>query len=245
MYVPARALLAMLVLLSVPAPALGASSFQKIYADFQKTGRIDGCRYSSATLKQAKSDIPKDFEQYSPDFENALDAALQKRATGGCKSAGSSGSSGGGNTSAGGATSGSTPGGGTSTPPAPAPTPAQPSTPSATGATGPSTPVASQAGTTPQPTPAPSPAAAASDAAIAEAATSPASSTSADETPAPLVLLALLALLALAAGAMAYAWRSLGWDPFWLARGRHATAEAGWRVGNVWSEFSDWVRMGR
>jgi hypothetical protein len=55
----------------------------------------------------------------------------------------------------------------------------------------------------------------------------------------------VLALLALAALALAGAVRVLAWEPAWLLRARHASAEAGWRAGNTWSEFSDWVRLGR
>jgi hypothetical protein len=35
------------------------------------------------------------------------------------------------------------------------------------------------------------------------------------------------------------------WDPPFLARWRHATGEAGWRAGNAWAEFTDWLRIGR
>ena len=31
----------------------------------------------------------------------------------------------------------------------------------------------------------------------------------------------------------------------WLVRWRHATGEAGWRAGNAWAEFTDWLRLGR
>ena len=40
-------------------------------------------------------------------------------------------------------------------------------------------------------------------------------------------------------------WRVRGWDPRWLQRWRHATAEAGWRLSLGWSEFRDFVRLGR
>lgn len=40
-----------------------------------------------------------------------------------------------------------------------------------------------------------------------------------------------------------FRWR--GWDPPWLRRTRHACAEAAWRLGGTWSEFTDWVRIGR
>jgi hypothetical protein len=35
------------------------------------------------------------------------------------------------------------------------------------------------------------------------------------------------------------------WDPPFMARWRHATGEAGWRAGNAWAEFTDWLRIGR
>jgi hypothetical protein len=30
-----------------------------------------------------------------------------------------------------------------------------------------------------------------------------------------------------------------------MARWRHASGEAGWRAGNAWAEFTDWLRIGR
>jgi hypothetical protein len=30
-----------------------------------------------------------------------------------------------------------------------------------------------------------------------------------------------------------------------MQRWRHATGEAGWRAGNAWAEFTDWLRIGR
>jgi hypothetical protein len=35
------------------------------------------------------------------------------------------------------------------------------------------------------------------------------------------------------------------WEPPWLVRWRHATAEAGWRASAAWAEFTDWLRLGR
>jgi hypothetical protein len=62
---------------------------------------------------------------------------------------------------------------------------------------------------------------------------------------------AAIVLLAVAGGLLivgALTWalgRLLGWEPEWWLRARHATAEAGWRTSNAWSEFRDWVRLGR
>jgi hypothetical protein len=96
---------------------------------------------------------------------------------------------------------------------------------------------------TPAPTPDPRANATIGDDAIAKTALT------ADEsdagTPAPVVALAVLGGL-LALGGLLYGlghW--LAYDPRWSRRLRHAIAEAGWRAGNTWSEFADWVRLGR
>ena len=57
-----------------------------------------------------------------------------------------------------------------------------------------------------------------------------------------LVMVAALVLVGLALWAVA---RWQAWDPPWIARWRHATGEAGWRAGNAWAEFTDWLRLGR
>ena len=57
-----------------------------------------------------------------------------------------------------------------------------------------------------------------------------------------LAVIAGLALLLLIIAAIAR-WRA--WDPPWLRRARHSCSEATWRVSGTWSEFTDWVRLGR
>jgi hypothetical protein len=101
-------------------------------------------------------------------------------------------------------------------------------------------------------------------AATAPAATAPAATAPPATTPAPapahtaaqptvrsgndraavllLLLVGALVLIALVVWAIA---RWQAWDPPWLARWRHATGEAGWRAGNAWAEFTDWLRLGR
>jgi hypothetical protein len=56
------------------------------------------------------------------------------------------------------------------------------------------------------------------------------------------MLVGVLVLLALVLWALS---RWQAWEPPWLVRFRHATGEAGWRAGNAWSEFTDWLRLGR
>lgn len=57
----------------------------------------------------------------------------------------------------------------------------------------------------------------------------------------------LIALAAVLLGALIVIllWRIRGWDPRWLKRWRHSTAEAGWRVGLNGAEIRDFIRLGR
>ena len=57
----------------------------------------------------------------------------------------------------------------------------------------------------------------------------------------------LIALAAVLLGVLIVVllWRIRGWDPRWLKRWRHSTAEAGWRVGLTGAEIRDFVRLGR
>jgi len=57
-----------------------------------------------------------------------------------------------------------------------------------------------------------------------------------------LILVAALLVMLLALWAFARWW---AWEPHWLVRWRHATAEAGWRASAAWAEFADWLRLGR
>ena len=93
--------------------------------------------------------------------------------------------------------------------------------------------------TTAAPAPAPPPAA------TQPAATAAAAPASDDRGTAAIVLLLVVGgmlLAALVLWGLAY-WQA--WEPPWLLRWRHAGGEAGWRVGNAWSEFTDWLRLGR
>jgi hypothetical protein len=64
-------------------------------------------------------------------------------------------------------------------------------------------------------------------------------------TSAAAIALAIIALLlALAAAAWGIA-RSQAYEPRWTVSLRHAMAEAGFRASSTWSEFTDWVRLGR
>jgi hypothetical protein len=61
---------------------------------------------------------------------------------------------------------------------------------------------------------------------------------------AAIVIAVVAGLLALGCAAWAIA-RARAYEPHWLLSARHAVAEAGFRASSTWSEFSDWVRLGR
>jgi hypothetical protein len=39
--------------------------------------------------------------------------------------------------------------------------------------------------------------------------------------------------------------RWFAYEPHWTVTLRHSLAEASWRLGGTWGEFSDWLRLGR
>jgi hypothetical protein len=213
----APVVLALLGLL-VFAPVASAGLFEDLFKDFAKDGKLNACKYSESDLRKVKNLVPNDIEQYAPDFPDELDAAIERRASGAC----GGGGGGGGGTGGGAAPSG---GGdaGTPAPPAPRETPGVPQAPPAPGA---------------QPTPSPGVA----DSAIAEAARGDSGD---DGAPAALIALAIVAVLAALGGALYGLARWWAWEPAWLVRLRHATAEAGWRASSTWAEFTDFVRFGR
>ena len=60
----------------------------------------------------------------------------------------------------------------------------------------------------------------------------------------PIALIAIGAVLLAALALWGFA-RWWAWEPPWLVRWRHSTAEAGWRASAAWAEFTDWLRLGR
>jgi hypothetical protein len=213
-------LISVLLALLAVAPAAQANAFKDIFGTYRRSGTVDACKWSAKQLADAKRQVPNDIDQYAPDFPNALDDALQKRASGACSK-----------------TAAAAPA--TSTPAS-----APPASPTATTGVPPGTTPAAPGSSSPAPQPAPTskPAPAVADNAILAASKSRSSDAG---IPAPLVALAVIgALMALAAALYALA-RWWAWEPRWLVRWRHAGAEAGWRASGSWAEFMDWVRLGR
>lgn len=228
------AVLAAAALLVAAAPA-SADTFDEVFKDYAADGQIDPCDFTTKELNEVRDDVPPDIEQYAPDFPAALTLAIEARGKGGCAKAKAapSGSSSGEAAPAAPATPPSGGGGGA----APAPESPAPPTPDPTAAT----PVPE----TPQPAPAPVPAEVAADGAITRAAQAELAAGRSDDLPAAIVGLGVLAVLLALTGIAWLLARTLAWDPAWGASVRHACEEAGWRVSGTWSDFTDWIRLGR
>jgi hypothetical protein len=206
------------LLLALPAVAM-ADAFDDVFADYQRDGRINACRHTDKALKDARRQIPNDIEQYAPDFPDALDEALERRARGECANGGNRGD-------------GSPTGGPTS------------SDPGGTGAAATTTPT--PPATTPGAAPAP-PGSAQANANALDGAIENAAANDADaggDAPAPLLVLAVVGGLLLLTALIWGVFRWLAVEPGWVTGARHATAEAGWRTSGAWSDFSDWIRRG-
>jgi len=231
----AALLLALLACLALAAGAQ-ASAFSSTFADYKAHGKVDPCQHSAADLKQAKSQVPPDIQQYAPDFPASLDAALEARARGQCGPGGTA--AGGGSATAAGGGSATAAGAGA----AGSGTPGSPGSgaggaPGAGGANGAAINAAGAPG-------APTTVAPAGSGPGAINARRAAQEGGASQAPAPLIAIALLLLLLIVAALLWALARLTGWEPGWMAAARHSLAEAGHRSGATWSEFTDWVRLG-
>lgn len=217
---------------AAPASARTLNVYERMVEELVATQRLDPCGYKTKELETAKKFIPVDQRQYNAALIGVIDDAIAARAQGVCNK--KSGQSSGGTT--------------ITPPPAPGQTPPPPPAPGTTGEQ-PSTqtqgtpgqPLPAKAPPTPQSEPAPAPAIAAGDAiALASQTTDVV-----PETPFPMlalaILLGVLALCTIAFGVVRY----FAWEPAWAVRFRHAAGEAGWRASSTWSDFADYVRLGR
>jgi hypothetical protein len=225
-------LLAVVMSLACAAPAMARqlNLGERVVADYIKNGgRIDACMFTQDQLKQVKDAIPEDLKQYGASLIAALDDAIAARAQGACnKKSQAQAPPVAGQTAPPGAQSPPPAAGGVGGHPAPGrPSPAAPA----------------QVQAPPTPTSEPSPVAAiADDDSIALASNS---TDAATDAPFPMLALAILAaLLALCAVTFGVV-RWFAWEPAWTMRVRHAAGEAGWRASSTWSEFADFVRLGR
>jgi hypothetical protein len=223
------AVLAALAILALgPVAALAADELpddvQSVVDDFRADGEITPCKHTVQALERTSQLAPSDIAQYSPDFPAAVEAALEERKRDDC----------------GKATATPTPAAGAA--PGAAATPPPGAGAAAPAPTGSATPQATPSATA-QPTPAATPAPAAPAATPAE----PTYTSVAHNDPFPIglwILIGLLALSLLAWVVLALLGRT-GWGEERLAGPRHAWGEARYRASGVWSDFTDWLHLGR
>lgn len=218
--------LASLVVLAAPAFAQTpeqTDAWNRVSDAFGASGtNLDACTFTEADLQAALAGIPPDVRDAVPDIRRAIEDGIAAHADGACEGVEPTASNG----------TATTPG---ATPP-PVTTP-----------TGPDAGAAVPGATTPPPgTPAPgtetAPAPSAEGTVTTPGVQQP--GVARDRTPLLLGLVALGGLLLLGLILWGLA-RLRGWDPPLLARVRHAWGEAGYRVTSTWSEFTDWLRLGR
>jgi hypothetical protein len=203
----------------MPAAAL-ANAYDDTLREYRTTGAVNGCGYTAAQLAEAKAQTPKNIKDIAPGYPAQLAVAAARRAKGCTKAEEKAAKT----TSA---AAGATTGTGTSAP----------------GTTGTGAATQPPATTTVAPTPTTT-AAAPAPAPAPAVTTAPATRSTASHKGARLALIVIGALLVMLLALWAFA-RWWAWEPHWLARWRHATAEAGWRASAAWAEFTDWLRLGR
>ena len=64
------------------APAAFADAFDRIFKEYQSSGRITACKYSESELKDAQGQVPNDIEAYAPDFPLARASIAPSSASG-------------------------------------------------------------------------------------------------------------------------------------------------------------------
>jgi hypothetical protein len=207
---------ALLASLTLAAPAHADKAYDKVADTYARAGgHLSPCAFTEAQLRAAVSGIPPNIRNVVPALRAAMVQAIAAHERGDCRGVKPD------EGTTGGAAPGNVPS--TTTPPATTPPVTTQTAPAQTAPVVPAT-------TTPTTTtPAP-------------ATISPAHER--DRTPLVIALIALgvLVLLALLGWGLA---RMRGWDPAWASRLRHAWGEAGFRTTSTWSEFTDWLRLGR
>jgi hypothetical protein len=215
----AAAVLLALMLLA-PAAARADQAYDKVASAYATAGgHLDPCAFTEAELKAAVRGIPPAIRNVVPALRAAMVEGIAAHERGDCR--GVKPEEG---TTGGAAPATTTPT--TTTPPV--------TTPPVTTQTAPAVPAA----TTPTPTTtAPAP---------AQTTTQPAASTTQERDRTPLLVALIAAGVLVLLALLLWGWgRMRGWDPGWTARVRHAWGEAGFRTTSTWSEFTDWLRLGR
>lgn len=226
-----RALALTVALALVPAGLARAdAAYDRVAAAYAAAGgQLEACTFTRADLQAAVDGIPAELKDVVPDLRRAIEDGIRAHDDGDCEGVEPT------------STSGAEPAPAAGAPPVTTPTaPADPDAAPDGAATAPAVPGA----TAPDPTapgaavPAPG-----ADGTVTTPSRQP-PGVPRDRTPLAIGAIALgaLALVVLALWGLLQA---RGWDPTWLARARHAWAEAGFRATSTWAEFTDWLRLGR
>lgn len=219
------ALLTLALLLVPAALARADAAYERVAAAYAEAGgHLDGCAFTQQQLEAGLAGIPPQIKDVVPDLRRAIQDGIAAHRRGECE--------------------GREPGT-TTNPDAPVssdavpPVTTTPATPAA-----PATGAGTEPGQTAPATTTPgAPAATAPAPAATESAPAPGPrEDDRDALVAGLVALGALLLLVLAIWGLV---RLRGWDPAWATRTRHAWGEAGYRTTTTWSEFTDWLRLGR
>ncbi|HKG02186.1 MAG TPA: hypothetical protein VKB03_03330 [Conexibacter sp.] len=218
----AAPLLLVVALALSTAPAAQADrAYDKVASAYATAGgHLDPCAFSAAELKAAVRGIPPEIRNVVPALLAAMVEGIAAHERGDCR----------GVQPEEGTTGGAAP---ATTPPATTTPPV--TTPPVTTQTAPAVP-ATTTPTAPATT-APAP---------AQTTTQPAATTTEERDRTPLVVALIAAGVLVLLALLLWGWaRMRGWDPGWTARMRHAWGEAGFRTTSTWSEFTDWLRLGR
>ncbi len=215
--------LALVVAMTAAGPARADQAYDKVAAAYaQSGGQLDPCAFTQRELEDAVRGIPPQIRDVVPDIRRAMVEGIAAHMSGDCRDGrAEQGSTGG----AGVPPEGATPT--TTAPPVTTPAPATETTPAPVDTTTAPAPAATTPGgeTT---------------------ATQPATQADDERDLAPLLIALVAAGALLLLALLLWGWaRMRGWDPTWVARMRHAWGEAGFRTTNTWSEFTDWLRLGR
>jgi hypothetical protein len=229
---------------------------RSVYADFRRDGRIDACEHERKSLRMTLRSIDDEFEQDYPEFRESVEAAIKTHDRDRCVEEEEEAQPPPANTPAP-TPAPTTPPPATTPAPTPAPTtppPPPPSTDDGSGDSGaippppksddsePPTPPPTEGDVTPvQPAPTEAPPAAPPPPAEAQLAVTRPGQDPNLLFPAVLLAAALLGLVF--TGGSALAARSGGTGR--LAGWGHAWREAGYRATGAWSDFGDWLRLGR
>jgi hypothetical protein len=208
-------------LLAMSQTAHADQAYDKVASAYATAGgRLDPCAFTAAELKAAVRGIPPAIRNVVPELRAAMVEGIAAHERGDCRGAKPDEATTGGATPA--ATTPTT-----TTPPVTTPPVTTQTAPAVPAATTPTTPT----------TTAPAP---------AQTSTQPAASGTQERDRTPLVVALIAAGALVLLTLLLWGWaRMRGWDPGWIARVRHGWGEAGFRTTSTWSEFTDWLRLGR